>query len=59
VAVPKKKSPRSTRKHRRSHHKLPIPATQPCPKCNEPKLPHRVCTSCGHYKNLKILEVEE
>ena len=59
MAVPKKKCPKSTRKHRRGHQKLAKRHTQSCPKCNEPKLPHRVCRHCGFYKTMEVLDVEE
>jgi large subunit ribosomal protein L32 len=29
-----------------------------CPQCNEPKLPHRVCPTCGHYNGREIVEVD-
>jgi large subunit ribosomal protein L32 len=31
-----------------------------CPNCKEPKLPHRVCPSCGQYNGREIFKpVEE
>jgi large subunit ribosomal protein L32 len=33
--------------------------TQQCPRCAAPKLPHRVCGSCGYYGGKKRIEVEE
>ena len=59
MAVPKKKIPRSKRGSRRNHQKMTPRQTQACPKCNEPKLPHRVCKSCGFYKELEVIDVEE
>lgn len=26
-----------------------LPGFARCPRCNQPKLPHRVCGNCGHY----------
>jgi hypothetical protein len=30
-----------------------------CPNCGDPKLPHRVCPTCGMYKGEQVVEVEE
>lgn len=30
-----------------------------CPRCHEPKLPHRVCKNCGFYNGRDILKLEE
>ncbi len=36
-----------------------MPNTMECPECNEPKLSHAVCPSCGKYKGQKVLESVE
>jgi large subunit ribosomal protein L32 len=58
MAQPKKKVTRSARNMRRSHHALKAPQIQACPKCNEPKVAHRVCPHCGYYKNMEVVKVE-
>jgi large subunit ribosomal protein L32 len=35
------------------------PGLSLCPNCHEPKLPHRVCPRCGHYKGKAVTEAEE
>jgi large subunit ribosomal protein L32 len=30
-----------------------------CPRCGDAKLPHRVCATCGYYRNVQRLEVDE
>ncbi len=59
MAVPKRRTSRSKRDSRRaSAYKLPRVTISTCPNCDEPKLPHRVCRSCGHYGGREILDVE-
>ena len=55
MAVPKSKTSKSKRDKRRIHYKLNIPSMSVCPKCGEIKLPHRVCESCGTYKDINVM----
>ena len=32
--------------------------TVACPNCQEPRLPHRVCPKCGHYKGREVVRVQ-
>jgi large subunit ribosomal protein L32 len=58
MAVPKRRTSRSKKGMRRSHHhKTPI-QVQYCTRCNEPILPHRVCPNCGYYQNRKVVAME-
>ena len=59
MALPKRRHSKSRRDKRRTHQKLSLPQVILCPQCNEPKLPHRVCLSCGTYKGKTVLEVKE
>lgn len=56
MAVPKKKTSKSRRNVRRSHHALRKPAHVECPNCGELKRPHHVCESCGHYREREVVE---
>ncbi|MDD4889414.1 MAG: 50S ribosomal protein L32 [Phycisphaerae bacterium] len=56
---PKKKSSRARKGWRRSHDSLTAPSVTPCPRCNEPRLPHRACTRCGYVNPRISLPVEE
>ncbi|MEG0075144.1 MAG: 50S ribosomal protein L32 [Eubacterium sp.] len=58
MAVPKRKTSKSRRDKRRTHYKLNIPGMSTCPKCGEIKLPHRVCKSCGTYKDVDVMTVD-
>ena len=58
MAVPKRKTTKSRRDKRRAHDFLSPVATSPCPHCHEPRLPHKVCPSCGYYKGKEVLSIE-
>ena len=58
-ALPKRKISNSRRKNRRSHWKLQAPRLVTCPQCGEPVRPHHVCLSCGTYRGIQVLEIEE
>ena len=58
MAVPKRKTSKSRKNKRRSHHALALPARAKCPQCDEPRMPHRVCRTCGHYDGAVRLEIE-
>lgn len=50
MAVPKRKVSKARRDKRRSSHwKLETPGLATCPKCGEPRLPHRMCKACLTY----------
>ncbi|HEV2291204.1 MAG TPA: 50S ribosomal protein L32 [Gemmatimonadales bacterium] len=57
MAVPKRKMSKSRKRLRRGHHSGAGMKTQPCPRCSSPKLPHRVCPTCGYYRGKKAVEV--
>ncbi|MDR2902814.1 MAG: 50S ribosomal protein L32 [Lactobacillales bacterium] len=55
MAVPKKKTSKSKKNMRRSHHALGANANIECPKCGELTRPHHVCDACGHYNKKEII----
>lgn len=59
MAVPKKRVSKQRRRKRRGAMKAETPSVQRCPKCGDPKMPHRVCPTCGTYKGEQVFEVEE
>ncbi|MCL6582007.1 MAG: 50S ribosomal protein L32 [bacterium] len=59
MALPKRKISKARRDKRRTHFKLFSPTYTSCPQCQEAKLPHAVCLSCGYYKGQKIFEIKE
>ena len=58
MAVPKRRTSRSKRNMRRSHHALSPASSQECPNCGELKLPHNMCASCGHYNGREVITPE-
>lgn len=59
MAVPKKKKSKSKRDSRRAHDRVSLPQVAECPHCQEPVLPHRVCSECGTYKGKEIIKEKE
>ncbi|MGH3343501.1 MAG: 50S ribosomal protein L32 [Carbonactinosporaceae bacterium] len=57
MAVPKRRMSRSNTRSRRSRWKASVPALATCDRCREPKLPHRVCPTCGTYNRRQVLDV--
>jgi len=56
---PKRKTSRGRQHRRRSHLALSKPKLVICPQCQNLRLPHRVCPSCGTYKGVKVVKMEE
>ncbi len=58
MAVPKRRTSKQRKRKRRTHFKAEEVSTQACPRCGDPKLPHRVCPTCGFYRDEAVLEVD-
>jgi large subunit ribosomal protein L32 len=58
VPNPKYKTSHSKTRRRRANIRLTEPNVVPCPHCKEPKVPHRVCTSCGKYDDRQVFALE-
>ena len=54
MAVPKRKTSKARRDKRRAQHGIEAPRVNECPRCHQPKRPHRVCTTCGTYRNREV-----
>lgn len=55
LALPKRRHSRARSRKRRSHDALRPVALSSCPRCNQAKEPHRVCSNCGYYKGRAVL----
>ncbi len=59
--VPKRRTSKSVKRSRRSHHALRPLNLASCPRCGTAKMPHKACANCG-YVNTKVslkIETEE
>lgn len=56
MAVPKKKTSKSRRNMRRSHHAVSANSYNECPSCGELKRPHHVCGACGSYDQREVVK---
>jgi len=59
MAVPKRRTSRARRDRRRAHDALKPPTVGECPRCGEPKHPHRVCGNCGTYRDRQVVAVDD
>lgn len=55
MAVPKQRQSHARTNKRRSQHKAEMPGLRHCPRCHAPRLPHRVCPSCGTYAGREVV----
>ena len=51
MPVPKRRRSSSRRDRGRANKNLAEKNVSTCPNCHAAKLPHRVCPSCGYYKD--------
>ncbi|MBN1355906.1 50S ribosomal protein L32 [bacterium] len=59
MPVPKRRTTRSKKRMRSATKSVKTVNLATCPKCQSPKLPHRVCQNCGFYGETKVLQIEE
>jgi large subunit ribosomal protein L32 len=55
MAVPKKRTSSARRDKRRAQHKAGVARLNECPRCHSPRLPHRVCPTCGTYAGREVI----
>lgn len=54
---PKRRLSKSKRHKRRTHHVLHLSSFSKCPRCNQLKMPHRVCGNCGYYQGKAVVKL--
>jgi large subunit ribosomal protein L32 len=58
-ALPKRRVSSSRQGHRRARHAIAIPHLVNCPQCNELRVSHHVCPTCGIYRGTLVVEQKE
>lgn len=56
MGVPQHRRSKSRNRNRRATQKLELVIFGSCPQCHEPKMPHRVCPSCGFYRERETVK---
>jgi len=59
MAVPKRKTSKSRKGMRRSHHRIELPPIVKCSNCGSMKVRHTICSECGFYRGKSILATAE
>jgi large subunit ribosomal protein L32 len=59
MAVPKRRTSHARQGKRRSHQHIRPIQVQYCPNCEQPVLPHRMCSNCGQYQGRVVVAPEE
>lgn len=59
MAVPKRRTSKQRKRKRRTHDKAQAVAHQTCPRCGDPRRPHRVCPNCGYYGDREVIPITE
>ncbi|MFM7462515.1 MAG: 50S ribosomal protein L32 [Actinomycetota bacterium] len=57
MPVPKRKLSRSRTRARRSQWKATPAAIASCDQCQQPKLQHTVCPTCGTYNRRQVISL--
>lgn len=55
MGVQQHRHSKSRSRKRRAQWKISAPGYTECPQCHEVKRPHRVCPSCGFYKDKEVI----
>ena len=60
MANPKRRFGKARTRQRRSiAMKITTTRGSKCPRCSQPKLPHRICPNCGHYAGREVISAAE
>jgi len=61
MANPKRKNSKARSRSRRAvyYARLSRPNVTECANCGAPRLRHRACPTCGHYRGRTVVEREE
>jgi len=54
MAVPRNRHSNARKNSKRSHHAKKPKRFSTCANCGTQKLPHVICSSCGHYAGRQV-----
>ncbi len=55
MAVPFRRTSKTTKRMRRTHFKLSVTGLVTCANCGEMIVSHRVCPHCGYYDGKEVI----
>ncbi len=58
MAVPARRTSKTTKRMRRTHFKLHVSGLVTCKHCGEKIVSHRVCPKCGYYDGKQVVNVK-
>lgn len=58
MAVPFRRTSKTTKRMRRSHFKLSVSGLTKCSNCGATIVSHRVCPECGYYDGKQVVDVK-
>ncbi|MDA0833103.1 MAG: 50S ribosomal protein L32 [Planctomycetota bacterium] len=59
MAVPKRRSSKSTIRQRKSHNAIKPTELAHCPQCGTKVPTHVLCPNCGFYQGRTLVEIED
>ena len=59
MAVPFRRTSKTTKRMRRTHYKLSVTGVTTCPNCGAMIKSHTVCPKCGYYDGKEVIATAE
>ncbi len=59
MAVPFRRTSKTTKRMRRTHFKLSVTGLTKCSNCGATIVSHRVCPECGYYDGKQVVDVKK
>ncbi|MDD6302822.1 MAG: 50S ribosomal protein L32 [Bacillales bacterium] len=59
MAVPARRTSKTTKRMRRTHFKLNVTGLVKCSNCGATIVSHRVCPECGYYDGKQVVDVKK
>lgn len=59
MAVPARRTSKTTKRMRRTHFKLSVKGLKKCEHCGATIVSHRVCPKCGYYNGEEVANKKE